>query len=80
MNANEVDGQIRLVVEDEGPGFHIEFTDKAFDRFTRADTSRTTPGTGLGLALVQAVAEAHGGTAAVSGSQVSLTLPIAKPQ
>lgn len=67
--------RIRLAVSDEGPGFPIAFVDRAFDRFTRADTSRSTRGTGLGLALVQAVAEAHGGTAFITGSQVVLDLP-----
>ena len=64
----------RLVVSDEGPGFPDEFVEKAFDRFSRAETSRSSGGTGLGLALVKAVGEAHGGTATVQGSQVSLYL------
>ena len=64
----------RLVVSDEGPGFPEEFVEKAFDRFSRAETSRSSGGTGLGLALVKAVGEAHGGTATVQGTQVSLYL------
>ena len=71
--------RIRLAVSDDGPGFPAEFVDQAFDRFTRADTSRTTRGTGLGLALVQAVAEAHGGTATITGPQVALDLPTSAP-
>jgi signal transduction histidine kinase len=47
----------------------------AFDRFSRADTSRTTKGTGLGLAIVKAVAEAHAGTASISGAEVTISLP-----
>lgn len=65
----------RITVSDEGTGFPREFVDKAFDRFTRADASRTTGGTGLGLALVQAVAEAHGGQATISGAAVTLVFP-----
>ncbi|WP_031169573.1 sensor histidine kinase [Streptomyces durhamensis] len=56
-------GRLRLSVSDEGPGFPPDFLTHAFDRFTRAESSRTTPGTGLGLALVAAVAASHEGTA-----------------
>jgi len=65
----------RLSVDDDGPGFPADFIASAFERFTRADPSRSTPGTGLGLALVQAVAEAHGGTAEISGATVSVVVP-----
>lgn len=73
--ATRTPGRTQLAVDDEGPGFPSDFIDKAFDRFSRADTSRTTRGTGLGLALVQAVAEAHTGTATVTRSRVTLDLP-----
>ncbi|EON22055.1 ATPase domain-containing protein [Nocardioides sp. CF8] len=79
VTATGTHGRIRLAVSDDGPGFPAEFVDQAFDRFTRADSSRTTRGTGLGLALVQAVAEAHGGTATITGPQVALDLPTPAP-
>jgi signal transduction histidine kinase len=79
MTATATHARIRLTVSDDGPGFPAEFVDRAFDRFTRADTSRTTRGTGLGLALVQAVAEAHGGTAIITGPQIALDLPTPAP-
>ncbi|MFE1881558.1 sensor histidine kinase [Streptomyces diastatochromogenes] len=63
LRAKVRDGRLRLSVADEGPGFPADFLPHAFDRFTRAETSRTTPGTGLGLALVAAVAASHDGTA-----------------
>ena len=75
VTATETRERTQLAVSDEGPGFPADFVDQAFDRFTRADTSRTTRGTGLGLALVQAVAEAHGGIASITGPQVALDLP-----
>jgi signal transduction histidine kinase len=68
-----------LGVEDEGAGPPEDFVDDAFDRFTRADPSRSTGGTGLGLALVQAVAEAHDGTATLKGSRIELSLPLTPP-
>jgi signal transduction histidine kinase len=77
-------GWIRMTVADDGPGFGPDFVDKAFDRFSRADTSRSTRGTGLGLALVQAVAEAHRGTASIvdagAGTRVVLDLPATPPR
>ncbi|MGM0422518.1 MAG: ATP-binding protein, partial [Pseudomonadota bacterium] len=44
-----------------GPGVDDAATDKIFQRFYRADESRSTAGTGLGLSLVAAVIELHGG-------------------
>jgi signal transduction histidine kinase len=79
ITATEAAGRTQLAVSDEGPGFPADFVDYAFDRFSRADTSRTTRGTGLGLALVQAVAEAHGGTGAIAPAQVVLNLPTRRP-
>ena len=76
ISTTQRDGRVQLSVSDEGNGFPSEFVGKAFDRFTRAETSRSTRGTGLGLSLVQAVAEAHGGTATITGSRVTLDLPL----
>ena len=50
-----------LVVADEGPGVPAAERDAVLERFVRLDRSRATPGTGLGLALVKAAAQAHGG-------------------
>jgi two-component system OmpR family sensor kinase len=61
--SSQSNGRIQLHVSDEGPGFPPEFLPHAFERFRRADTSRSTDGTGLGLAIVKAIADAHGGSA-----------------
>lgn len=50
----------QAIVADDGPGIPPSARDKVFDRFFRLEKSRTTPGTGLGLSLVQAIALAHG--------------------
>ena len=54
---------IELHVTDAGPGFPPDFVPRAFDRFSRADEARSPGGAGLGLAIVEAIARAHGGTA-----------------
>ncbi len=53
------DGQGELVIADSGPGIPQSERDKVFQRFYRLEESRTTPGSGLGLSLVAAVAQIH---------------------
>ena len=69
-----------LMVQDDGPGMAEDFRDRAFERFSRADGSRTEPGSGLGLSLVRAVAHLHGGEVTLEdaepGLRVSLILPL----
>jgi signal transduction histidine kinase len=55
------DGYAQLTVHDTGPGMPTEFLPHAAERLARADTARTTPGTGLGLSLVDAIVTAHHG-------------------
>jgi signal transduction histidine kinase len=55
-------GRVKLSVADNGPGIPEDRRDDAVKRFVRLDESRSKPGTGLGLSLVQAVAALHGGT------------------
>lgn len=63
LSGRLVGGELVLVVADDGAGFDPSMVSTAFDRFTRADISRNTPGSGLGLALVRAAAEECGGSA-----------------
>ncbi|MBI5163897.1 MAG: HAMP domain-containing histidine kinase [Magnetospirillum sp.] len=51
---------IELAVADSGPGIPAEARGKVLERFVRLDSTRSTPGNGLGLSLVQAVARLHG--------------------
>jgi two-component system, OmpR family, sensor kinase len=79
LAASRGNGGVELHVRDRGPGFPPEFLDLAFDRFTRADPSRHGPGAGLGLAIVEVIAHAHGGTAHAAnrdtGADVWVELP-----
>jgi len=71
--AQDADGDVLLLrVSDEGPGMDAADAARAFERFYRADTSRTRSGdggeaggSGLGLAIVASLVEAHGGTIAL---------------
>lgn len=74
---------LEVSVSDQGPGFPSGFLESAFDPFTRSDEARTRKGggAGLGLAIVRAVAEAHGGSAsalnnATGGAKVVLHIPL----
>ncbi|QDZ07932.1 HAMP domain-containing histidine kinase [Sphingomonas panacisoli] len=53
---------VTIAVSDRGAGIPPAQRDNVFARFTRLEVSRTTPGHGLGLSLVAAIAKAHGGT------------------
>jgi heavy metal sensor kinase len=79
LAAQASDGLVELHVKDGGEGFPPEFLSTAFERFSRADHARTTEGAGLGLAIVRAIAVAHGGAAHArnteGGADVWISLP-----
>ncbi|MGW3127046.1 ATP-binding protein [Streptomyces sp. NPDC001123] len=79
LTASVDKGGLRLCVTDEGSGFPPEFLPRAFDRFARAEASRTGEGSGLGLAFVQAVATAHGGTAHAENTERGVRVVLALP-
>ncbi|HUJ45393.1 MAG TPA: ATP-binding protein [Opitutaceae bacterium] len=80
LAAEQAESEILLRVEDDGLGIAPEDLPRIWDRLFRADRSRSAPGMGLGLSLVKAIAEAHGGRAEASstpgrGSIFVLRLP-----
>jgi signal transduction histidine kinase len=70
---------VELYVADSGPGIPPDQHERVFDRFHRLESSRSTPGSGLGLSLVRAVARLHAATIRLAdngpGLRVSLLLP-----
>ncbi len=76
-------GWAELTVDDDGPGVPVESEQRIFDRFARLDESRdrSTGGVGLGLAVVRAVVEHHGGTVGcarspLGGARFLVRLPV----
>lgn len=77
--------EVQLAVHDDGPGIAPEHLPKLFDRFYRVDESRARDvgGSGLGLSIVKAIVDAHGGRIWVEsqvgdGTSVYVRLPIGK--
>jgi two-component system, OmpR family, sensor kinase len=83
VELRQVDSRAELTVVDQGPGLTEEQAAHVFERFYRADSSRAraSGGSGLGLSIVAAVVEAHGGTAEArptpgGGATFAITLPL----
>lgn len=79
----DVEGRPSVTVSDAGPGIPEADRERALGRFVRLDPSRSGPGTGLGLALVKAVAGMHGADLVLGdnapGLRVTLRFPAAPP-
>ena len=85
VEARQQGNMLEVAVTDSGKGIAPEALARVFDRFYRADTSRhvRTGGSGLGLTIVRAIVEAHGGTiraenASQGGARFIFSLPIAE--
>ena len=83
LQVEQTDGTVQIRVQDNGQGMTPEQISHVFDRFYRADPSRSreSGGSGLGLAIVRAIAKSHGGSVTAEspglnqGSTFTLTLP-----
>ncbi len=74
------DDRILMRVSDTGPGLPDALKPEAFDRFTRAERDRATPGHGLGLALVRAIAARHGARLTLPPTDKGFALEIRWPR
>jgi two-component system phosphate regulon sensor histidine kinase PhoR len=87
LRGEEQGAQIRVVIQDNGPGIEARHLPRLFERFYRVDPgrSREIGGTGLGLSIVKHLCEAMGGTVSVesapgSGTTFSIVLQKAEPR
>jgi signal transduction histidine kinase len=62
LGAGRLGDRIEIVVADSGPGIPLEDRARVTERFYRGESARSTPGSGLGLSLVQAVVQLHNGS------------------
>lgn len=72
-------GGIRLAVIDDGPGVSDDARNRLFDSFYRPETSRTTPGSGLGLSLVKAIANLHSAAISLRDNKPGLCVELKLP-
>jgi two-component system OmpR family sensor kinase len=86
VSADPITGRATIAVIDHGEGIPLQIRDKIFQRFWRADSSRTreTGGSGLGLSIVASIVAAHHGTVTVvetpgGGATFRVELPLATP-
>jgi signal transduction histidine kinase len=80
LAAEPAHGAVRITVRDSGPGIAPEHLPLIFDRFYKADVARASAGSGLGLSIVKAIVERHGGTVAArneNGAVFEVLLPTA---
>jgi signal transduction histidine kinase len=80
LTAEPATGAVRITVRDSGPGIAAAHLPLIFDRFYKADAARASAGSGLGLSIVKAIVERHGGTVSArndNGAVFEVLLPVA---
>jgi signal transduction histidine kinase len=76
LRLRSVGHRIELIIADNGPGIAEASRQKVLQRFYRLEQSRTTPGNGLGLSIVSAIADLHGGTLILSDNHPGLKVAV----
>ena len=76
LTAQRQGQKVEVEVSDNGPGIPAPLRDKVLQRFYRLESSRTTPGNGLGLSLAAAVAELHGAPLELSDNRPGLRVEV----
>ncbi|RZT38497.1 sensor histidine kinase [Cupriavidus agavae] len=83
VTGSEASDEVRLIVEDEGPGVPAGQARHIFEKFTRGERESATAGVGLGLAVCEAIVQAHGGRIwvepATPGARFIVALPRGNP-
>ena len=79
VTAEAAHGNVVLTFADNGPGIPAEEHEKVFQRLYRVEKSRTTPGSGLGLSLVKAIADLHGATIEIANRGPGLAIVVVFP-
>lgn len=87
ITSSATDRELRITVDDDGPGVAEADRERIFERFVRVDDARTRAagGSGLGLALVASIVADHGGTAwcetspSLGGARFAIELPVSSP-
>ena len=80
VQARQERDTVELVVQDNGPGIPLEERARVLERFYRLDRSRSTPGHGLGLAIVAAITALHGGTLSLEDAAPGLVARMILPR
>ncbi|SEN25682.1 Signal transduction histidine kinase [Sphingomonas gellani] len=79
LTLGHAEGGVAIRVADHGPGIAVADRAQALKRFGRLDSARTTPGAGLGMALVEAVARLHGGRFELADNEPGLAATLILP-
>ena len=79
VDVHEEGGAAVLSVSDNGPGIAADQHERVFDRFVRMESHRGTPGTGLGLSVVRAIAIRHGAEVRLSAAAPGLRVEVRFP-